>query len=70
MKKTAKQDLRQLSVTDLEAQVLEGRKGLLSSRMAKGAEGRTTDSKARDLRRSISRMLTIINEKTAAEVQA
>ena len=70
MKKSEREELRQLSVEELQAKITESREELLKGRLEQVAEGAGIGVRARHLSRNIARMLTIIKEKEQAEVQA
>lgn len=69
MKKTDLDELRGMSVEDLQKQVDESRQALMQSRFSAAAEGGRQGIQVRNIRRGIARMLTVIKEKKA-EVQA
>lgn len=70
MKKSEREELRQQSVEELQAAIKEAREELLKGRVEAVTENAGLGVRARQLRRNIARMLTIINEKKQAEVQA
>ena len=70
MKKSEREELRQQSVEELQAAIKEAREELLKGRVEAVTESAGLGVRARQLRRNIARMLTIINEKKQAEVQA
>lgn len=70
MKKSEKEELRQMSADDLQAAIKEAREELLKGRIEQVTEGAGIGVRARELRRRVARMLTILKEKSKAEVQA
>jgi large subunit ribosomal protein L29 len=69
MKQTVVEELRALSVDELQTRVDQARRELLQGRIVQVTEGTRRGAAASNTRRNIARMLTIINEKKA-EAQA
>jgi ribosomal protein L29 len=69
MKRTAKAELRAKSVADLAKQTEELREQLFRGRIAVAVEGKTLGGKARDIRRQIARLQTLISEKQPKAAQ-
>jgi ribosomal protein L29 len=69
MKRTAKAELRATSVADLAKQAEELRAQLFKGRIAGAVEGKSLGGKARQFRRQIARLQTIIGEKNKAAPQ-
>lgn len=68
MKKSAKEALRALSVSDLEAQVEESFKKLFFLRTAKSVQKKADKAhEFRETRRQIARMKTFIQEKQESQ---
>ncbi|NRA40467.1 MAG: 50S ribosomal protein L29 [Planctomycetes bacterium] len=70
MKKSEREELRTKTIEELQDMIKEAREELLKGRLAQVAEGAGIGLRARQLSRNIARMLTFINEKKQAEVQA
>ena len=70
MKTTEKQELRALSVEELRAQAAAKREELFKGRLSQATEGEGLGIKARNIRRDIARLETIITEKTKAGSEA
>ena len=70
MKKSEREALSQHSVEELQAAIKEARETLLKGRIEQVTDNSGLGGKAKDLRRNIARMLTIIKQKEQAEVQA
>jgi ribosomal protein L29 len=70
MKKSELEELRQLSVSDLEASIKESREELLKGRFEEVTDSAGLGVRSRMIRRKVACMLTIINEKKKVEVQA
>ncbi len=62
MKRTAKAELRATSAVDLGKKALELREQLLKGRLAGAVEGKGLGIKARQMRRQIARIETILGE--------
>jgi ribosomal protein L29 len=67
MKRSAKAELRSLPVEDLQKQAAELREQIFKGRVARAVEGKGLGAKARDLRRRIARLETIITERGRAQ---
>jgi large subunit ribosomal protein L29 len=59
------EELRELGIDELNKKAEEARRELLSARISKANQQLKNPLKVRELRRSIARILTIINEKGA-----
>jgi len=70
MKRTAKAELRGKSVADLTKQAGELRELIFRGRIAVAVEGKTLGGKARQMRRQIARIQTILTEKQPKAVKA
>ena len=70
MKATDKQELRALSVEELREQALAKREELFRGRLSQATEGEGLGMKARNLRRVIARLETLIQEKYKAGSEA
>ena len=70
MKKSEVQDLRDKSIEELEAAVVAAREELFKGRFKQATEGQGLGVQARNLRRQVARLLTVINEKKAAAASA
>ena len=70
MKRTAKAELRAKSVADLAKQAEELRAQLFKGRIAGAVEGKSMGGKARQFRRQIARLQTIISEKQPKAAKA
>lgn len=70
MKNDQIQALREKSIDELEAEVAALRESLLKGRFTQAVENEPAGMAKRTARRGIARLLTIINEKKKAEVQA
>ena len=68
MKRTAKADLRAKSVEDLTKQADELRQQMLKGRMTRAVEGKGIGGKARQLRRQVARLETILGERRRTAV--
>ncbi len=66
MKRTAKAELRATSAVDLGKKALELREQLLKGRLAGAVEGKGLGIKARQMRRQIARIETILGEQQLA----
>lgn len=61
------QDIREIKTPDLLKQIEEEKKNLTDLKFAHQLKQLTNTSKLRTLKKDIARMLTVLNERTAAE---